>query len=321
MFGRDKLALASSLFRVLYKSLEWGRGAELLDLFYFYRLLLGRNPDGAELADLRRKCGRAPARDVLSTILLSPEYSRQPRFLPPGHELVSDVNGFLFRFRTGDRDMGVPMAFGDYEPHIVDIIRKHAVRSSCMIDCGAHTGFLSCHYLSAAPVASRVIAIEPSPENARLLRANLTANGFLSRGEVHECACGAAAGETSMGSVGTMLVGGAGEARVTVPVVSLDEIVRGPVDLVKLDVEGAEPQVWSGMRRILEESRPLVLVEANDYWLRRVSNVSAQDLVDLVESSGYRVVGAAGFSRGEEVPVVLDPDDPLFVTDLVAIPR
>ena len=53
--------------------------------------------------------------------------------------------------------------------------------------------------------------------------------------------------------------------QIRVPVTTLDEFIagrgRGPVDLMKIDVETFEPQVLRGSRRILGEHRPIIFLE------------------------------------------------------------
>jgi hypothetical protein len=42
-----------------------------------------------------------------------------------------------------------------------------------------------------------------------------------------------------------------------VPVVALDDILHGqPINLIKLDIEGAEPEALRGARRLIEKYRP-----------------------------------------------------------------
>ena len=48
------------------------------------------------------------------------------------------------------------------------------------------------------------------------------------------------------------------------PTAALDDLVPGPVEFVKVDVEGAEEAVWAGMQRLLDRSPGvIVLMEFN----------------------------------------------------------
>ncbi|HYF47278.1 MAG TPA: FkbM family methyltransferase, partial [Acidimicrobiales bacterium] len=111
-----------------------------------------------------------------------------------------------------------------------------------VIDAGAHVGTFAA---VAAAHAARVVAVEPNPDNLALLRSNLERNG-IENVEVVEAALWpggaevelALAGPTSAGSV---VAEGQGTT-LTVSTVDLDALVDrvGAVDLLKLDVEGAE---------------------------------------------------------------------------------
>jgi len=261
-------------------------------------------------------------REFLTRLLESEEYRTQTRFLPPGYELTSHVNGFPFRFRTADREMGARMALGLYEPSVTRALRRLARSCKSLVDCGANTGFITCTFLSAAGPDARVTAFEPMPECAEMFRKNVALNDLVERVTLIEAACGDVAGEIRMSSVSNMMVGAQhGDPAATVrPVVKLDEVVKGKVDIVKLDIEGAEPQAIRGMTNLLYECRPILVTELNDYWLRRVGNSSARDYLAQLEELGYRVMSAESWAAGKPRPVHLRDDDPLFVTDAVAEP-
>ena len=69
----------------------------------------------------------------------------------------------------------------------------------------------------------------------------------------------------------------AGNQKKDVPVVALDALdIRRPVRFIKMDVEGAEPQVVRGAARLLREDRPIILSELHPTQLDRASGVTAR---------------------------------------------
>jgi hypothetical protein len=78
----------------------------------------------------------------------------------------------------------------------------------------------------------------------------------------------------------------------TVALRRLDTIVAdrqiGRVDLIKLDVEGAEFRVLTGARATLERFRPIVIFEANDQALQTLGS-NRDEVVKFLASQGYRV--------------------------------
>ena len=72
----------------------------------------------------------------------------------------------------------------------------------------------------------------------------------------------------------------------TISVVALDEwlptagIAR--VDVVKIDVEGAELRALRGAENLLRRHRPLLIVECNPLPLRRFQNATAADMIELL---------------------------------------
>lgn len=150
------------------------------------------------------------------------------------------------------------LVLGEYERFGIELDGLRGV----VVDAGAHVGIFS---LLASAHVETVLAFEAHPENFALLSENVARNGshnveprncalWLERGEV-EFVEGE---ETSSGSI----VGGQGRT-FAVEAETLDSIVAasGPVDLLKLDIEGAEFDV---------------LDHASDATLRQISAVVAE---------------------------------------------
>jgi hypothetical protein len=75
-------------------------------------------------------------------------------------------------------------------------------------------------------------------------------------------------------------------AAITVPGISLDEFVyvqgNPPPQLVKMDIEGGEVLALPGMRRLLAEARPLMLMELH-------GPESARAAWEALIAAGYQV--------------------------------
>jgi hypothetical protein len=71
---------------------------------------------------------------------------------------------------------------------------------------------------------------------------------------------------------------------------SLDDILEGEprVDVVKIDVEGAEGRVIAGATQTLRRHAPTLLFEFSPPGLQAVSGVSGEDLLASLAALGYR---------------------------------
>ncbi len=75
----------------------------------------------------------------------------------------------------------------------------------------------------------------------------------------------------------------------TCHVVALDDFLtlgERPLSFVKIDIEGAEFYALQGMRRLLEEHRPVVLIEIQPFFLRGFG-IEESALVELIDQLGY----------------------------------
>jgi hypothetical protein len=76
----------------------------------------------------------------------------------------------------------------------------------------------------------------------------------------------------------------------------LDEVVGGPVHLVKIDVEGAELEVLRGMERILAENPRLVLIVEQNPERLAAAGEGPQAVVEHLSARGFEVhrIGPGG---------------------------
>lgn len=143
-----------------------------------------------------------------------------------------------------------------------------------VLDIGAQIGAFSLAVAAANPNA-RVHSYEASPTTAKYLKGNVDRNNLEGRITVHATAMAGAEGEftlldtgTASGHNGLTAPEGIGAVEVTVPATTFDKAVAeagGRVDLVKMDVEGAEyeilanssPESWTAVRRVVMEYHPL----------------------------------------------------------------
>ena len=87
----------------------------------------------------------------------------------------------------------------------------------------------------------------------------------------------------------------------------LDDILQeqqvSRVDVIKIDVEGAELRALRGMTQILETRRPLLLLELSDRSLQH-QGTSSGEVVSFLGAKGYRVYS---FDRETGLPTTYRP--------------
>lgn len=146
------------------------------------------------------------------------------------------------------------------------IVTKLSQPNKVFIDIGAHIGSV----ISAVvdhDTSIKVIAIEAIPDKARGLRHKFP---FV---EIHECAVGDSDGDVSFyidtEHSGYSSLGKpsdekkAGTIEIKVPKRKLDSLISSDrIDVIKIDVEGAELGVLRGSENLISENRPVIMFES-----------------------------------------------------------
>jgi FkbM family methyltransferase len=206
-------------------------------------------------------------------------------------------HGFEIFTLTGDLTSDWIKLFGQHEVATEKFILDHLSRGGSFLDIGANIGYFS---LLAAHAGSRVVAFEPQPRIAGLLRNSVTHNRFGDLVRVEELALSDRAATMKMtscpGNTGhSQLVGQVEEGGLPsmVSVLPLDSWLEGnpvgPVSVCKIDTEGAELQVLAGMARLLERDRPSIVMECIDDFLNEYGG-SGPKVSALLGDLGYEDV-------------------------------
>jgi FkbM family methyltransferase len=164
-----------------------------------------------------------------------------------------------------------------------------------VLEGGAHLGFVTVHAARAAGPEGRVITFEANPTVLGVLHENLAKNSVADRVEVVPKALGEMAGRTRFyvsggGEMSSLFAPAVASVPVDVEVARADEVITGPVDVVKLDIEGGELAALRGMQKLFDAPRPphALFLECNPELLAR-AGTSAEDLLAWLAAHRYEV--------------------------------
>ena len=189
------------------------------------------------------------------------------------------------------------------------LVLEHVRDGEICIDVGANIG-LTAILMSRLLPRSKVFAIEPGITASRLLERNVTANDAANVVPVR-LALGEKSGEVAFFEDAGFLAGShfahSGPSNAIVPVARLDDFVDQQsiesVGLVKVDVEGFEPDVLEGGRRVIQGMKPLVIMEVNVWALLTLRDVNPRHFVLQIQKQFEKVL----FLEGENIHLASSP--------------
>ncbi|WP_159460189.1 FkbM family methyltransferase [Tistlia consotensis] len=185
-----------------------------------------------------------------------------------------------------------------YEPLLLGLgtfVRPGGV----FIDGGANQGIFTCAAARLCGPEGRVVAIEPQSYARAALEQNIRLNGFRSVAIVPKALFdseGTALLDRSASAVSASIVRRFGERETeTVETTTLDRLVEElalpRVDVIKLDVEGAELPALRGAARTIAACRPILVLESldpeSDDWAAATALLAGQGyMMHLLDEAG-----------------------------------
>lgn len=179
------------------------------------------------------------------------------------------------------------------DDRISRLLEKTITPGMNCVDVGCHFGSFLHEFVRLSPTGQHT-AVEPIPHKAEYLRRRFPGVA------VHQLAASDQDGDINIyydprhsgfSSLGRNRYNG--QRAVALPVMCrrLDDIVPAgrPIGFLKVDVEGAEFHVLRGARRILEESRPIILFECSASLISALGLSADRIFSLLVDEVGYHV--------------------------------
>lgn len=287
------------------------------DILACFRLLLGRLPNPEEWRGHSSHAGN-PLDSVVSLYLTSLEFSTRGLTKPARNPQIKRVECSGFHIFIDDNDIAVgrQVAGGNYEPDVTSVVRRFLRPSMSVVDIGANIGYFALLAASIVGTDGHVLAVEPNSRNVRMLEASRRSNGF---GQISICqiAAGRDLGLLVLNTTHSNGTTSAASGDInellnaeTVASLPLDSLVPSDrrVDLIKVDVEGAEYNALFGCQRIIEADHPIIITEFSPGMMRSISNISGPDYLRWLAECGYglSVIEPDGSTNAADVEGVMN---------------
>jgi len=240
----------------------------------------------------RLRCWRDawPALSVLHRYLRDPYYRVLEWRYPEGIavRLAGDVP-----VRLHPRLLGMRPEL--YESALSTVLDRHACNGSVVVDVGAHVGLHALRLAQCVGPRGRVIAVEASPANLRLLRTHLGWNA-CDQVDVVAAVIGDREDDveftyrtdpTDPGGFANSLAYDIGGEHAKVCMTTIDKVCAGLAPaLIKIDIEGAELLALRGARETLDRAAPVMIVAIHPEPMRQLGTTPSE-LMALMQASGY----------------------------------
>ena len=178
------------------------------------------------------------------------------------------VGPYILYAKTVDRLLALfLLKFGfdnSFEREIFESLLKPGIR---VVDIGANLGYYTLIAARIVGPEGRVYAFEPEEENFNLLTLAVEKSGYknirlLKKAVTERSGRGTLFFSEEHRGDHRIFDNGENRKRVAIETASLDEAVahEGKIDVIKIDIEGAEPEALGGMKKILADNKDIKIM-------------------------------------------------------------
>ncbi|MEM9446963.1 MAG: FkbM family methyltransferase [Cyanobacteria bacterium P01_E01_bin.6] len=225
--------------------------------------------------------------------------------------ILSSLRDFVFRVRYGFK--GVPRKLDpfivrfdeslrrwnlDSEDNVRQVIHTHLNPGDVFIDIGANFGMHTLYAAKHLGTHGKVFSFEPVSDNVALLKHHVHLNQLhqqiviepsaVSNSEKSHLSFFLAPEACSV--TASLQQSQPSQSRITVPNIRFDDYwknINRPIQLIKIDVEGAELEVLRGAEKTLKKWKPLLLIEVHGFALPSF-HTSLQEFQDFLRQLDYQ---------------------------------
>ena len=214
-------------------------------------------------------------------------------------------------------------AGGFWEPRVLRACLSAVRSGDVFYDIGANVGFMSIEVATRLGESVSVFAFEPIPVLAQSVLRSAFINGARNI-HVLPIMLGSIVGEAELfipsHSIHSSAISRQRSAsKITCPMTTLDQLVQNeivpPPDVIKIDVEGGELDVFRGAIEVVKKYAPIIIFEA-DVNMRRFG-YSLMDLMAILSATiPYEFFGVGRNNADLEL---VRPDE-ISCTEFIAVP-
>lgn len=213
---------------------------------------------------------------------------------------VSWYQGLIVNLRLGNDLSRCLYVSGSFDPNELYYLGEILKPGMCFVDVGANEGFYTIYAARKIGAQGRVFSIEPSPREQSWLEQNISTNQLSNvqliplaladnqGNDILKLADAEHNGQNTLGNFGYK--GVTCSERVEVELTTLDLLRRSggipKIDVIKIDVEGAEYKVLKGANQTIKKDRPVILIELFDDALR-LQNASVSLILSYLRELQY----------------------------------
>lgn len=226
------------------------------------------------------------------------------KLIPVWNQIPSGILKGMWLYMYPKGDWQEKMLEESYDKELFDAIRKYNLEGKTIYDIGSHIGYHSIFFSKLVGSKGSVLAFEPNPFNAKRIQENIDKNQIANI-KVYNLALSSENSETEFLfsdniESGTSSGGFIEESDTlyektgyetdigfqrmkvqTKKIDDLEEIRNGKkVDVMKIDVEGAESLVLDGAMNTIKSQKPIILIE-----IHSISNMYC--FLDMLKKINY----------------------------------
>jgi len=220
------------------------------------------------------------------------------RILKPRKDVLMNLHGFKVYANTIDRIVAIIFwKFSNSEEPEHNLIKDHVREGMCVVDIGANIGYHTLQLAQCVGEKGKVYAFEPDPDNYRLLVKNIEANQCQNVVAVQKAISdrsGLVSLYVSEENKGDHRIFNSQDNRKSIEVetVVLDQYLKDiqeKVDLIKIDTQGAECLVLSGIKDLVEKNEQMLIIcEFVPSYLIKCG-FSPEELLSQIRDLGFNI--------------------------------
>jgi FkbM family methyltransferase len=205
----------------------------------------------------------------------------------------AQINGFTMKLDRTDETISRMILAGDFESFETGIIKNIVKTGFSVLDIGANIGYYSLVCAELVGPEGKVYAFEPTPRTFEILKCNIHNNGFDAIVAPYQYGVSNVNQKAQLyindyNKGDNRLYKSADMKSIDIDLVTIDSFLKpsGKIDVIKMDIQGAEALAVKGMSQLLQKDKPIIVMEFWPHRIKRLGIEPKEMLQDLV-TIGY----------------------------------